>query len=333
MIYNLYVSGYSSEYAGIYQIDFHPEKNSLDIISTNNESLNPVHILVKDDILFSANEIEEVARISSFKINADKSLKLINRIDGVGHQTCDISLNDNVVYGANYGSGNIFSVAFEDDGTLIEVMSNMEHIGKEPRAHSTILSKNQKYLYEANLGLDKIFIYEVYPEGILRALASQRSVKLADFEGPRHMSISQDGKYLYIVNEFGNSVYSYLIDEESGKLTFIDKINLVDDVECYAADIHFSKDERFIYVSLRGVDEIVQIKIDEGKMEIVSTSPSYGRWPRSFKISDDNEYMFITNQHSNNLVVLKIDQNDGTLSDVIAEVEIFSPTSVALYNK
>lgn len=330
MIYNLYVSGYSSEYAGIYQIDFHPDKNSLDIVSTNNESINPVHILKKDNLIFSANEIEEVARISSFKINEDNTLSLINRIDGEGFQTCDITLNDNVVYGANYGSGNIFSVAFEEDGTLSEVMSNMEHIGSEPRAHSTILSKNKKYLYEANLGLDKIFIYEVYPEGILRALAKQKSVKLDDFEGPRHMSISSDGKYLYIVNEFGNSVYSYLIDEESGKLQFIDKINLVDDVECYAADIHFSKDEKYIYVSLRGVDEIVQIKIDNGHMEKLNSTKTYGRWPRSFKISDDNEYMFIVNQHSNNLVVLKIDQNDGSLSEKIAEVEIFSPTSITL---
>ena len=58
---------------------------------------------------------------------------------------------------------------------------------------------------------------------------------------------------------------------------------------------------------------------------------SGGSWPRSFKISDDNEYMFVANQKSNSLTVLKIDQNEGSLSKVISEIEIFRPTSIVIY--
>ena len=38
-----------------------------------------------------------------------------------------------------------------------------------------------------------------------------------------------------------------------------------------------------------------------------------------------------TNQYTNNLTVLEIDQNDGSLSDVVAQVEIFAPTSIDIF--
>ncbi len=333
MTYKMYIGGYSSEDAGIYEVEFSPQENRFEILSTNNDSLNPVHIQVKDNYLFTANEIEEISRVSSFRINDDGALQLINRMDGSGHGTCDITVSDDIIYVANYGSGNIFSVVFEEDGSLSEVMSNMEHIGEEPRAHSTILSRDKKYLYEANLGLDRIFCYEVYPEGILRALPSQHSIKLEDNEGPRHMTISRDGRYLFVINEYGNSIYSYAINSANGELTFIEKLVLVDDVECYAADIHSSIDGRYLYASLRGLNEIALIEVNEGKLKLLDTYSTGGKWPRSFRISDDNEYLFITNQHSNNVVALKVDQNDGTLGDPLAEVEIFRPTTVVTYNQ
>ena len=140
--YNLYVSGYSNDHAGIYQVEFNPKEQEFEILSTNNESVNPIHILIQNNYLFTANEIPEVGRVSSFKIEKSGALRLVNRIDGPGSGTCDITIGDDVVYAANYGSGNIFTVPFEEDGNLIEVMSNMDHVGKEPRAHSTILSKD-----------------------------------------------------------------------------------------------------------------------------------------------------------------------------------------------
>lgn len=331
--YKLYVSGYSNDYAGIYQVDFYPGARRFEVLSTNNETINPIHILIKGDCLFSANEISEVGRVSSFKIEKSGALRLVNRIDGPGSGTCDISIGDNVVYAANYGSGNIFTVPFESDGTLIEVMSNMEHVGSEPRAHSTILTKDKKFLYEANLGNDRIYLYEVYPEGVLRSHSKSVSVKLDDFEGPRHMTIDSKGEYLYTVTEFGNSVYSYSINKEDGTLTFIDKIRLIEEVESYAADIHFSKDESYLYASLRGSDEIAQIDVNNGKLKLLNKYSSGGKSPRSFKISDDGKYMFITNQVSNNVTALKVNLDDGSLSEPIASLEINLPTSVTTYSK
>lgn len=331
MIYKMYVGGYSGENGSIYEVHFNSEEKTLEVKSINDETLNPVHILVKDDVLFSANEIDEVARVSSFKIDNDGNLTLINRLDGKGYGTCDITVSDDVLYAANYGSGNIFSVVFEEDGSLIELMSNIEHKGEEPRSHSTILSKDKKYLYEANLGLDRIYIYEVYPEGIITRSNTQEYIQLDAYEGPRHMSISKDGKYLYAINEYGNTIYSFEVNTENGNLSIIDKLQLVDEVECYSADIHLSKDSKYLYASLRGPDLIVQISIKDGLMEVVDMFNSGGSWPRSFVISDDNKYMFIANQKSNTLTVLKIDQNDGSLNSLVSELEIFRPTSIVIY--
>lgn len=331
--YKMYVGGYSSEDASIYQIEYYPNNKEFKILSTNNESINPVHLLIKDNFLLTANDIDEVARISSFEILKQGNLKLVNRIDGVGNKTRHLTIGDNVIYGANYGSGNVFSVPLEADGDLIEVMSNMEHVGSEPRAHSTVLAKNKKYLYEANLGLDRIFHYEVYPEGILRTHSVKSSTKLADFEGPRQMVIDESGQYLYIINEYGNSIYSFLIDDENGLLTFVEKIKLVDKVESYAADIKFGYQDQYLYASLRGPNQIVQISVSQGQMKVIAKFTTGGKWPCGFEISPDGKYMFIANRNSNYLTVLEINLNDGSLSPPLAGLEIFRPTSIAIYNK
>ena len=104
MIYKMYVGGYSSSIGSIYEVHFNSVSNDLKIVSINDESLNPIHILNKDNILFSANEIEEVARVSSFRINDDGSLKLINRLDGEGNGTCDITVSDDEIEACNCGS-------------------------------------------------------------------------------------------------------------------------------------------------------------------------------------------------------------------------------------
>ena len=66
-------------------------------------------------------------------------------------------------------------------------------------------------------------------------------------------------------------------------------------------------------------------------MTIVEKYPSGGKWPRSFTITDDSKYMIVTNQYSDTVSVLEINQNTGALSAPVAEVEIFRPTTVAIY--
>lgn len=329
--YKLYVGGYSNDFAGLYQVMFNSKSQEFEVLSTNNETINPVHIEIKDNYLFTANEIMEVARVSSFKIEKSGALRLVNRIDGPGSETCHISIEDNVVYASNYGSGNIFSVPFEKDGNLIEVMSNMEHTGKEPRAHSTILSKDGKHLYEANLGNDRIYHYEVYPEGILRTDSDKKSTKLADFEGPRRMVIDSLGQYVYIVNEFGNSVYSFSINNDTGVLNLVEKISLTEKVESYAADIQFGKNNNHLYASLRGSDEIVLLEVNKGKMQVKGRYYTGGRYPRNFKVSNDGKYIFVANQNTNNITALKINLDDGSLSEALTSLKINRPTTISEY--
>lgn len=145
------------------------------------------------------------------------------------------------------------------------------------------------------------------------------------------MTIDSTGRYLYIVNEFGNSVYSFMINSQTGVLTFVEKIRLTEEVESYAADIHFSLDEQYLYVSLRGSDEIVQLSVNSGKMEIIGKFHAGGKWPRSFKLSPDGKYLFVANQNSNNISAFEVNLNDGSLSDEVASLEVFRPTSIATY--
>lgn len=330
MTYKMYIGGYSHEGSSIYEVSFNSENNEFKIVSENNEVHNPIHLRRKENFLFVANELDDCARISSFKISEDGSIKYLSSLDLSGSQTCDITVFDNVVFGSNYGSGNIFTMVYDEEGMLTEVMSNIEHEGDEPRSHSTILSKNNQYLYEANLGLDRIFCYRVFPEGIIQRIKEHPFVQMNENEGPRHMSMSEDGKFLYVISEFGNSVTQFSIDETSGKLTQIDQLQLSDDVHAYGSDLHFGLNQNALYASIRGRDEIYHIDVSQNPMRVVGIFTSGGHWPRSFQFSDDKKYVFVVNQHSNNVVVLNVDPDSGSLSVPIATLEILSPTTITV---
>ena len=135
------------------------------------------------------------------------------------------------------------------------------------------------------------------------------------------------GDYIYIINEYGGSVTSVKRTETGFEQ--IDYDSTLD--ENYkgrnsCADIHLSKDERFLYGSNRGENSIVVFKRNklDGTIEKIQTAPVHGDWPRNFTIDPTGKFVLVANQKSNNISVFSIDLASGILT-FLHDVKLPSP--------
>jgi 6-phosphogluconolactonase len=154
---------------------------------------------------------------------------------------------------------------------------------------------------------------------------------MPDGAGPRHISIHPDRKWIYVINEFNSSV-SLVTERKNGRYELNNSYSTLPkkfNGDNYCADIHVSKDGKFLYASNRGHNSIAIFKIDqnEGSLNLIGHEPTKGKWPRNFAISPDEKFIIVANQHSNNIVSFKRDELSGELK-YLDEIECPTPVNI-----
>lgn len=135
-----------------------------------------------------------------------------------------------------------------------------------PHVHSAVAHPIKNLFYIADLGSDKIWNYQYSKElNKVVPLEKQRFYSLDPGSGPRHLCISDDGKYLYCVNEL-NSIINVFSIENDGDLTLLQKTNNIPidfKGENYSAEIKIHPSHKFLLASNRGMDTISIYKINQ----------------------------------------------------------------------
>jgi 6-phosphogluconolactonase len=145
--------------------------------------------------------------------------------------------------------------------------------------------------------------------------------------GPRHFAITRNGQFIYIINEYGGSITS--VKRKFNSFEQIDFDSTLDESfrgRNSCADIHLSKDERFLYGSNRGENSIVVFKRNklDGTIEKIQTTPVHGDWPRNFTLDPTGKFLLVANQKSNNISVFSINLSTGKLT-FLNQVTLPSP--------
>ena len=73
---------------------------------------------------------------------------------------------------ANYSTGSVAALPVQDDGSLGEATTFVQHSGssvdpqrqKGPNAHSIVISPDNRFALAADLGIDKVLIYRLNPD-------------------------------------------------------------------------------------------------------------------------------------------------------------------------
>jgi 6-phosphogluconolactonase len=96
-----------------------------------------------------------------------------------------------------------------------------------------------------------------------------------------------------------------------------------------AADIHITKDGKFLYTSNRGAESIAIFKVnsENGSLTNIGYAPVLGANPRNFSLSPNQEFLLVANQDTNNIISFKRNIFSGALTFID---EIFAPTPVCI---
>ena len=299
--------------------------DSLGEIALVGEGLaNPSFIALSADGKFlyaveeTGPEVDTSGHLQAFAVEEGR-LRPINRQAVRGFAPCYVEVDPSrrFVLTANYAGGvTFFPIA--PDGSLLPASDVQHPQGSGPterqlssHPHSVKLSPDSRFAYVADLGADKIWIFEVDMKSNRLLPAETPAVALASGAGPRHLALSLVAPYAYVVNELNNTVTVMLRDLQSGTLDTLESMSTLPEGFSgfnYTADIHLSPEGRWLYVSNRGHNSIAAFAVsrDDGLLTPNGIFPCRGEVPRGFAISPEGNLLLVSNQNSDNLTAFRI---------------------------
>lgn len=339
--FNLIIGTYtkSCESKGIYVYEFDSNKGDFKLKSNTENILNPSYLTVSNDskFVYSVSENDKKSSVSAFGFNSKSGkLDFINYQNPNGLNPCYIINDEKNVITANYSSGSISVLGKNNDGSIGEVKQVVQHVGKSintkrqeaPHAHMVYFSPDKKYVLANDLGTDKVYLYQYNPNSATEVLQLKSSIAVKPGSGPRHLTFSKDGKFVYLLQELDGTVTSFSYADGSLKKvieTTVVAPNFNGDIG--AADIHVSPDGKFLYATNRGTaNDISAFKIlKNGKLEFVQRTSTLGKGPRNFNIDPTGNFLLVGHQYTNTIVIFKRDKKTGILTDTGKKMELCSP--------
>lgn len=328
---------------GIYVYGFNTQDGSFREIS-HVKTPNPSYLAVSPDERFVYAVAENSkgnngGEVCSFSFNKKAgTLKEINCQPSGGDSPCYVQTDatGRWVAVANYSSGT-FSVLPIDKNGRLGAPSTVKHSGSsidrkrqtKPYVHSTLFSKDNKFLFVQDLGIDKIMIYDFDASTGKVSPATPPFQKTYEGGGPRHLTFHPNGKYAYLIEEMGGAVEAF--DYQNGRFNLIQRLPSVQDNDkgfVGSADIHVSKDGEFLYASNRGGFNTIAIyKIDQvnGSLRLIGHQSSLGEFPRGFVLDPTDKYLLAANQNSDDIVIFERDKQTGLLKDTGKRIEVGKP--------
>jgi 6-phosphogluconolactonase len=158
--------------------------------------------------------------------------------------------------------------------------------------------------------------------------------------GPRHIIVSKDNKFVYLLNELVGTVTTLAIDPKTGTLKEGDSASALPpdtklvpgaprapvapgvtprDVasDIWASDLHLTPDGKFLYAAERTSSSLGGFKVDgaTGKLSFVGSTPTE-KQPRGFAIDPSGKFMVVTGEKSDTITAYAINAETGALKEI-----------------
>jgi len=316
---------------GIYAFRFDSKSGTLLPLGIAAEAVNPAHLWASPDgkhlYAVSWQSPDKIDTVAAYRIDHKTGmLTLINKVSAKGDLANQVVLDPSgkLAGTVTYASGTFSLYRVEADGRLSESFYTDQHTGTPlsprqpgPKAHGIVFSKDSKFAYVAELGLDRVYSYRVDAANHTVTPLDPPFVSLPGGSGPRRLQLHPNGRFLYVNHETDSKVTVFEIHD--GNLKAMQTLSTRPDgytASNSTAEIQIDKEGKWLYVSNRGHDSLALYSVDPGKgtLTLVEYIPSLGRTPRNITIDPSNEYLFCANQNGENLVVFGIDHRTGHLT-------------------
>jgi 6-phosphogluconolactonase len=336
--YYMLVGSYANDGISVYR--FNAQRAIATPVSKVAGAANVSYMVVSPDqkFVYAVNETAGKPEISAFSFDKTKGeLKLLNKQpanDGPCYITIDSTGRFVVI--AEYGNGSLSVYKTNADGSLTPRVQTITHEGygivyerqDKSHVHSVVFSPDQRYLFAADLGNDRLYQYK-FDANAAEPLSPAETpyYSVTDGSGPRHFMFHPNGKTAYLVNELTGDVvvYSY----NNGQLQEIQTIASATAGGKYeqgSADIHISPNAKFLYVSNRGKSNNVTVYsiTPEGKLNKTGEK-GVNTHPRGFNIDPTGKFVLVASRDQNTIQMFSVNPNFGLMEEVGQAITIEKP--------
>ncbi len=250
------------------------------------------------------------------------------------------------LFTASYGGDKVAVSPISENG-LVEAAA-IQVIATGRNAHSILPDRTNKFVFTPTLGANEIVQFRFdAATGKLTANDPPTAKAQAD-HGPRHMAISGDNKFIYVMNELSGHVAQWALDPAKGTLSEVDSVASVpadaglvfgvaqapigpaamatsvatpaakpdDKPKVWAADISLTPNGKFLYSTERTTSKIALFTVAAGTGRLTYVANfATEKQPRGIKVDPSGNYLIGSGEKSDKLAVYKIDQETGKLSE------------------
>ncbi len=333
---------------GIYVSRFDPTTGRLTAPELAAETTNPSFLAIhpSERFVYAVGEGDDGkgkgnGTVSAFAIEPKSGkLTLLNQQASGGGGPCHLAVDakGKCVLTANYGSGSVAVLPIRADGSLGDPATTIQHAGSGanpgrqagPHAHFITPSPDNRFALACDLGLDKVIAYQLDAKAPKLTPAMPEFAKVAPGAGPRHLTFSPDGKFVYVINEMNSSITVFRYEAKTAAMTEVQSISTLPKdsaATSSCAEIAMHPKGKFLYGSNRGHDSIAVFAVDQqsGKLTSLDYPSTQGRTPRHFAIEPTGRWLLAENQGSDTVVVFRIDAVTGQLKPTGQTIAVGSP--------
>src|SRR5690606_37222990 len=140
----------------------------------------------------------------------------------------------NYVFVSNYSGGSLSVFRTGERGSLEENIQHIQYEGsgpnrdrqEAPHIHSSVFSPDERFLLVQDLGTDRITVYPFDPQKPQPLQVNEAIVVSTPAgRGPRHITFSPDGRFVYAIAELTSSVLIYSF--HNGEMDLLDELSLL----------------------------------------------------------------------------------------------------------
>ncbi|HYK91622.1 MAG TPA: lactonase family protein, partial [Acidobacteriota bacterium] len=189
-----------------------------------------------------------------------------------------------------------------------------------------------RFVFHADLGLDKIFIWKFDEQKGVLAPGDMPAVSLPPGDGPRHFVFHPNGRWLYSIQEESSTIVLFDYNAATGHLVSRQTISTLPSGFAgsnFCSEILLSADGRFVYAGNRLHDSIGIFSIaPDGTLTFVGERWTRGNYPRSFNFDPTGQWLYCCNQRGDNIAIFRVNRQTGDLDFTGQYVSVGNPSVI-----
>jgi len=359
-----YVGAYTNRGKGIHMFYVNPSTGALTPWKILTGIVNPSSLYFHPNkrFLYAVNEISNftgantTGSVTSIAVDpATGDLRIMNVVSsgGAGPAHLSVDPSGKWVFAANYGAGSTGVLPIMSDGSVgapVDVQTISGPLGPQPaveappgsfaisghnapHAHMAQTDPAGNYVFVADLGTDRIYIYKLDKQTGKLTPNNQPFLQFSLGSGPRHFELHRNGRYFYTITEEASTMVLADWDAAAGTLTYRGQSASTLPAGYagtnYPSEVHVSEDGNFLYGLNRLCDSIVTFDInDEGWMLNPRHVWTRGDYPRHFGIEPNGNFMYVLHSNSDNITIFRVDKTTGNVEFTNQWVPVGNPSKI-----